>query len=320
VPAEPLVSICLPTFNSETWLAEAIQSALDQTWEDFELVISDNASTDGTLEIARSFTDPRIRLEPSGRNLGLVLNHNRLVELSRGTYVKFLHADDALMPTCLEQMVALAREDDRIGLVFAPREIVYYDENGEEWARAVPHKHEHLGPLQRINEGRPLFVTIVQAGIWENWIGEPTSVLVTRDAFRSCGLFNPYLRQIMDLEFWLRVMLDYRVGFIEEPLARYRLHTESATASDQSVDRGWLDRLWMLEGLLDDNRLGPFRALISRYRRDALRRARRSQVRRVARRQLASSLSTYLRFRSLPAEERRAALHPRLDEEPAPRG
>ena len=173
-----------------------------------------------------------------------------------------------------------------------------------------------LGPLERLNEGRPLFVTMVQAGIWENWIGEPTSVLVTRAAFRSDGLFNPYLRQIMDLEFWLRVMLGYRVGFIDRPLALYRMHTESATASDQSVNRGWLDRLWMLEGLLDDDRLGPFRALISRYRDDALRGARRAQVRRVARRQFASSLSTYLRFRSLPAEERSAALHPRLEEEP----
>lgn len=320
MPPDPLVSICMPTFNSETWLREAIESALDQTWEDFELVISDNASTDGTLEIARSFSDSRIRLEPSNRNLGLVLNHNRLVTLSRGTYVKFLHADDALMPTCVEEMVALAREDARIGLVFVPRQIVYYDETGEEWARTVPHRHEHLGPLERINEGRPLFVTFVQAGIWENWIGEPTSVLVKRDAFRSCGLFNPYLRQIMDLEFWLRVMLSYRVGFVEAPLALYRMHTESATASDLGVNRGWLDRLWMLEGLLADSRLGPFRALVSRYRHDALRQARRSQIRRVAQRQFTSSLSAYLRFRSLPSEERSAALHPRLEQEPAPGG
>ena len=84
------------------------------------------------------------------------------------------------------------------------------------------------------------------------------------------------------------------------------------------MNRGWLDRLWMLEGLLADSRLGPFRALVSRYRHDALRQARRSQIRRVAQRQFASSLSAYLRFRSLPSEERSAALHPRLEQEPAP--
>ena len=187
MPPDPLVSICMPTFNSETWLREAIESALDQTWEDFELVISDNASTDGTLEIARSFSDSRIRLEPSNRNLGLVLNHNRLVTLSRGTYVKFLHADDALMPTCVEEMVALAREDARIGLVFVPRQIVYYDETGEEWGRTGSAQARAPRPTRADQRGPPA-VRHVRAGrIWENWIGEPTSVLVKRDALGGWG-------------------------------------------------------------------------------------------------------------------------------------
>ena len=231
-------------------------------------MISDNASTDGTLEIARSFKDSRIRLEPSDRNLGLVAQPQPAG--------RALPRDVRQVPPRRRRADAdVPRGDGRAwharttasGSSSRPGRSSTTTRTAKEWARTVPHRHEHLGPLERINEGRPLFVTIVQAGIWENWIGEPTSVLVTRDAFRSCGLFNPYLRQIMDLEFWLRVMLGYRVGFIEAPLALYRMHTESATASDQSVNRGWLDRLWMLEGLLDDNRLGPFRALISRYRR-----------------------------------------------------
>ena len=119
-------------------------------------------------------------------------------------------------------------------------------------------------------------------------------------------------------------MLSYRVGFVEAPLALYRMHTESATASDLGVNRGWLDRLWMLKGaLLARTRTGlepsgPW----SHARHDALRQARRSRVlhRRVAQRQFTSSLSAYLRFRSLPSEERSAALHPRLEQEPAPGG
>ena len=142
VSQPPLVSICVPTYNSSAWLRETIESALGQSFTDFELVISDNASADSTLEILHSYRDSRIRLEPSERNIGLTLNHNRLIRLSKGRYVKFLHADDALAPTCLEEMVALALEDDRIGLVFAPRENVIYDENGNEWLRTITRDHE----------------------------------------------------------------------------------------------------------------------------------------------------------------------------------
>jgi glycosyltransferase involved in cell wall biosynthesis len=314
----PLVSICMPTYNAARWIRDAIDSALAQTWEDFELIISDNASTDSTLKIARSYSDPRIRVVPSARNVGFVLNHNRLVKLSAGSYIKFLHADDALAPTCVEQMVRLALEDERIGLVFAPRETVIYDQSGKEWARMISRKHEQFGQLDRINEGRPLFLEILFAGLAENWIGEPSTVLVARTAFERCGLFNPFMRQTMDLEAWLRVLLRYRVGFVDESLCLYRSHQQSVTAADHAVNRGWLDRLWLLEGLVDDAALGPWRTYVFHLRRKALREALVKQMRRMAKAQFTPELTTYLRFRALPAAERRLKLHEPLDPVPLP--
>jgi glycosyltransferase involved in cell wall biosynthesis len=312
----PLVSICMPTYNAARWIKDAIDSALAQTWEDFELIVSDNLSTDSTLKIARSYSDPRIRVVPSARNVGFVLNHNRLLKLSAGRYIKFLHADDVLAPTCVEQMARLALEDDRIGLVFAPRETVIYDESGNEWARMISRKHERLGQLDRINDGRPLFLEILFAGIAENWIGEPSTVLLAREAFERCGLFNPFIRQTMDLEAWLRVLLRYRVGFVDESLCLYRSHQQSVTAADHAVNRGWLDRLWLLEGLVDDAALGPWRTYVFHLRRKAFREALVGQMRRVAKGQFTPELTTYLRFRALPADERRLKLHEPLDPVP----
>jgi glycosyltransferase involved in cell wall biosynthesis len=302
----------MPTYNASTWIREAIDSALAQTWTDFELVVSDNASTDSTLEIVRSYDDPRIRLEPSERNLGVTLNHNRVVKLSTGRYVKFLHGDDTLAPTCIEEMMALALEDDRIGLVFSPRENVIFDERGAEWARVTTRDHESLGPPERVNDGRVLFLSLLVDEFIHNWIGEPSAVLLSREALATCGLFNRFLRQTVDFELWLRVLLHYRVGFVEAPMCTFRMHQGSVSAYNRTADDDWLDRLWLLEGLIDDDGLGPFRAMVSRLRHDALRAAKRRQVRRFARGRFAPSLSTYFRFRSLPPERRSAVLHERL--------
>jgi glycosyltransferase involved in cell wall biosynthesis len=302
----------MPAYNASRWIGAAIDSALAQTWQDFELVISDNASTDGTLEVALSYSDPRIRVVPSERNVGFVPNHNRLIRLSRGRYIKFLHADDALAPTCVQEMVQLALEDERIGLVFAPREVIVYDENDREWTRMTSWSHEHFGSLDRLNEGRVLFRELLLAGVEENWVGEPSAVLLARACFERCGLFNCHLRQIMDLEMWMRTMLRYRIGFVERPLCIYRLHGASVTAADQTRNRGWLDQLWLFESLLAEEDLGPLRTNVFYLRRKALRRALRMQIRRLAKGHFTDELPRYLRFRSLPEEHRLAQLHERL--------
>ena len=107
----------MPAYNAGRWIRDAIEHILAQTYGDFELVISDNASTDDTVEIARSYADPRIRIEPQAKRISPTANHNRSILLSTGEFVKFAHADDMLLPTCVEEMVAPLMEDPQIGLV-----------------------------------------------------------------------------------------------------------------------------------------------------------------------------------------------------------
>jgi hypothetical protein len=199
-------------------------------------------------------------------------------------------------------MVGLAQEDERIGLVFAPREIRVESEVGEEgmtWSKQHSSLHDRFRGLEANNDGHVLFGQLVDAGVEENWIGEPSAVLATRSALDEGRLFSSRLRQTTDFELWLRIMLRHRVGFVAKPLSVYRHHSRSTTATNQRTARAWLDRLWILEALLREPTLRPEeRDAVERLRRAALGRALRSQVTRILRGRLDTELPAYFGYRA----------------------
>ena len=122
----PKVSVGMPVFNGEQFLAKALDSILAQTFQDFEIVISDNASTDRTEQICRSYAerDSRIRYYRSDINRGAAWNHNRVFEFARGEYFKWLSHDDFCAPKFLEECVAVLDGDPGVVLCFALTQIV----------------------------------------------------------------------------------------------------------------------------------------------------------------------------------------------------
>lgn len=126
----PRVSIGLPVYNGEKFLAIAIDSVLAQTFGDFELIISDNASTDATATICQAYIrkDPRVRYLRNERNLGAAPNYNRTFEVSRGEYFKWLAHDDLILPKYLEQTVAAL--DGAPDAVLCNTLVQYVDEQG----------------------------------------------------------------------------------------------------------------------------------------------------------------------------------------------
>jgi glycosyltransferase involved in cell wall biosynthesis len=120
VEAVPAVSICLPVYNGENYVAAAIESMLAQTFADFELVITDNASTDRTEEICRKFADadPRVRYHRNERNVGGACNQAIAVQLSRGRYVRLSAHDDMIAPTHLEECIAVLEERPDVVIAF----------------------------------------------------------------------------------------------------------------------------------------------------------------------------------------------------------
>lgn len=126
----PRVTIGVPVFNGEAFLTETLESLLNQTFSDLEIVVSDNASTDRTEEICRTYAarDPRVRYFRSDLNRGAAWNHNRVFELARGEFFKWNSADDLCAPEFLARCVAALDRDPQA--VMAISEAVEIDENG----------------------------------------------------------------------------------------------------------------------------------------------------------------------------------------------
>jgi glycosyltransferase involved in cell wall biosynthesis len=118
--AAPRLSIGMPVYNGANYVADAIQSILAQTFTDFELIVSDNASTDETPEIVASFVrnDPRVRFVRNARNMGASYNFNQTFALARGAYFRQAAHDDTLAPTCVERCVEVLDADPSVSLAY----------------------------------------------------------------------------------------------------------------------------------------------------------------------------------------------------------
>ncbi|TWU17112.1 Hyaluronan synthase [Novipirellula galeiformis] len=237
----PCVSICIPTLNGSTFLAETLDSAEAQDFEDLEIVLSDSGSTDDTLDMIRAFQArsrfPVKVLPPPPP--GMVENWNHCIANSAGRYIKFLFQDDLLEPDCLSKMVTLAEADPDVGLVFSPRHLLI-DEEARKIEQCKRIESEtgngvHLGwkNLQRLQHGRAMLADpgLVTRGSL-NKIGEPTVVLLRAETVQRVGGFNTKLRQLVDLEMWWRVMGHSKVGFIDAPLASFRVHPQQASVGN----------------------------------------------------------------------------------------
>jgi glycosyltransferase involved in cell wall biosynthesis len=250
----PLVSICLPTFNGAKWIQESVNSALRQTYENIELIVVDDGSTDDTVEQIRSIDDPRIAVHTNGRNVGLIRNWNKCLELARGEFIKFLFQDDILYPDCVERMMSLFIKYDGIGLVFCARDILIdrdLDESAaKRWLEYCEVLHSHFDSLGEFNSGRGLFMQHMRNSFLGNWIAEPSSVMVKKECFFRLGQFNTRLYQVGDLEMWLRILYFYNVGFIEDKLTAFRIHSKSTTVANARSRHDFLDQFWLFEELL----------------------------------------------------------------------
>lgn len=121
----PRVSILIPVYNREKYIADCIQSALDQTFHDFEIVVVDNASNDGTWEICQEYAarDNRVRIFRNASNIGPVRNWIRCAQEARGEYSKILFSDDLLEPDCIERMLQCLDGRSDVGLLFCAARI-----------------------------------------------------------------------------------------------------------------------------------------------------------------------------------------------------
>lgn len=245
---QPLVSICIPTYNGAPYLSQALESAKDQTYPNLEIVISDDASTDNTLEIVERFkTKCRIPLRIFKHSpQGIGVNWNHCVSQAQGEYIKFLFQDDVLQPTCIQEMMNLMLSQDNVGLVYCKRYILVEKETPKTKAFIQEYGNltkywEKLIVQEGIVEGREYLKDRNLLNAPKNKIGEPTAVLLSKIVFNRLGYFDELLQQTLDCEYWYRVMTHFRIGFLDKELVGFRLH--KAQASTQNKTKSIPDKL-----------------------------------------------------------------------------
>ncbi len=241
----PRVTICVPVYNCEQFIDSCLESALTQSYDDFECLVIDNASTDSTLDRVMAFGDPRIRVLRNRENIGPIANENRCIREASGDLIQFLHGDDRLLPSCLSRLVPTF-EDASVGLAFARRRIESRD---PKWASLIGNLHTPLEPLGDLNDGMNIIRRYVDSGTKGNWIGEPTSVMLRRSVLIEVGGFDPRPRSYCDMELWLRVLARSNAAWIDSELTVRNQHPENLSALYESADVAWLDRGWILSTL-----------------------------------------------------------------------
>jgi hypothetical protein len=222
VPERSRVTVCMPTRNRAGWLAQSMRSVLAQTYEDFVLLVSDNASEDETPEVVAGFDDPRVRYIRLDEDVGLVGNHNQLLERVETEYVLILPDDDLAYPELLETTVAVLDAHPGAGMVHAGLDMIGPD--GEVLTGDV-------------NWTLGLEADTVESGA--EFIRESMRfscrVCASSALMRTAALPAGYFRQEdfppVDLGLWLRMALSWDMAFVNRTLCGYRIHDRSHSAA-----------------------------------------------------------------------------------------
>jgi glycosyltransferase involved in cell wall biosynthesis len=213
-----LVSVIIPTYNSAAYLVEAVRSVLAQTWQDFEILVVDDGSTDGTADALGAFRE-RVRYLRQDR-AGPAVARNRAILSARGKYVAFLDADDVWLPPKVARQVALMNARPELVLSYTDFS------RGPEGVAAGESQLKHYAHKATGDVFYPLFRT--------NFIHTST-VLVRREALAGSGLFDPGLRGSEDIELWLRLARRGEFGCVEEVLTAVRRHAGNTTKTLEFV-------------------------------------------------------------------------------------
>lgn len=216
----PTVSVILPTYNRAYCLRRSIDSVLNQTFTDFELIVINDGSTDDTADLVRSYRDPRLTYVHHNENLGQTERLNEGIWLTQGEFIAFQDSDDEWLPEKLEKQVAVFLDPNQItgiGVVYCDK---YRCEPGKEkWHWKSPHNMPEDGII---------FLSALDNGV--HGIGTQ-SIMVRKSCFQTLGGFDDQITKSNDWEMLVRISRYYLFHHIPEPLVNYNVTQDSMTAT-----------------------------------------------------------------------------------------
>lgn len=223
------VSVLIPVYNAEPYLAQTIQSVIDQHYQDWEIVILDDCSTDRSYEIALAFAqkDKRIRAVQNEQNLGMMLNWNRGIDLCRNEFFVKLDADDLWHPHILKEAVAIMDQMPAVGLIFT--NLIQIDEQGDRIVGGDSQMPDFAAnqsfscvPLVKLGADRMLAFDMLRQGI----------ALIRREIFDKLGIYLEI--RSADTEMYFRIGCHYALFGMDQAYYYWRQHRQSDSSLIES--------------------------------------------------------------------------------------
>jgi glycosyltransferase involved in cell wall biosynthesis len=225
----PLVSVVIPVFNQERFLAEAIESVLAQTYPSIETVVVDDGSTDGTSAVARGYGSRIVYLRQD--NAGAAAALNRGIQQASGDLVGWLSSDDVYLPTKIERQVELHNRRPEIAATYT--DFMLIGANGEVIRKV---KSRYLDDRRKF----------IRQLILVNFVNG-SSILARKDALIEAGLFDTQMKYHADGNMWLRLLKRGEFGQVPEVLLKYRIHAGAASRDRVGMERYrqiYFDKIW----------------------------------------------------------------------------
>ncbi|ESY89472.1 glycosyltransferase [Mesorhizobium sp. LNHC209A00] len=255
--AKPLISVLIPSYNHGHFIRAAVDSVFAQTHKNLQIVIVDDASTDGSADIIKALSDKRVARRILPENVGACTAMNIGLSMCEGAYIAVCNSDDIwAAPTKLEQQLEKFKNAQHVAAVFS--DVEWIDDLGAPLSDAnAPSFHE---VFKQPNRSRFTWIRdLIEGG---NRLCHP-SALIRREVYEKVGLYNNFYRQLPDLDMWLRVLQHYEIFVMPEKLVKFRIHANNAsrpspTISNRSINEHRLILADMMRHITPENFYGAF--------------------------------------------------------------
>lgn len=258
------VSVVMPSYNHEQFIAQAIESVLGQTMYDLELIVVDDSSGDNSNTIIESINDTRLHHIPLPENVGACEAMNIALSHCTGEYVAVCNSDDIWERDKLERQLAIIETLPEVAAIFS--DVIWIDTNGEPLTGAkLPHFSSIFAQPNRSRYG--WIRHLIECG---NCLCHP-SVLIRRNIYTVLGNYNNMLRQLPDLDMWLRVVQAYEIHVMHDRLVHFRIHANNTSQQNHvNARRGWREHILIANHFFDKVSSGNFYAAMGAAKIESL--------------------------------------------------
>lgn len=215
----PKISIVIPVFNGEKTIEETIQSITNQTFDDFEIIVINDGSTDSTLDIISSLNEPRLNIF-SYTNAGLSAARNRGIAKAKGEYISFIDADDMWTDNKLEEQLKALQKNSQASVAYS-------------WTNWIDENGNFLRPGGHINANGDVFLQLLK----RDFIESGSNVIVKTKALATVGNFDDSINAVADWDMWLRLAESYQFVCVPIPQILYRVSVNSMSSNVWKMEK-----------------------------------------------------------------------------------